>query len=140
MSSSSDWIVYSLLCLLLWGVWGFAIKIAYGKLTWSQAYMLSSLASFAVTLAFIFYLRPSMPNFNRFSIAAVVAGLAGSLGYVFFVKALERGEASIVLPLTALYPAVTVVLAFLFLHEKISMHQLIGILLAVVAVVLLSYE
>ncbi len=102
--------------------------------------MLSSLASFAVTLAFIFYLRPSMPNFNRFSIAAVVAGLAGSLGYVFFVKALERGEASIVLPLTALYPAVTVVLAFLFLHEKISMHQLIGILLAVVAVVLLSYE
>ena len=102
--------------------------------------MLSSLASFAVTLAFIFYLRPSMPDFNGFSIAAVIAGLAGSLGYVFFVKALEHGEASIVLPLTALYPAVTIVLAVLFLHEKISIHQLIGILLAAVAVVLLSIE
>ncbi len=98
MSSSSDWIIYSFLCLLLWGVWGFAIKIAYARLTWSQAYMLSSLASFAVTLAFIFYLRPSIPDFNSFSIAAVIAGLAGSLGYVFFVKALEHGEASIVLP------------------------------------------
>ena len=47
-------------------------------------------------------------------------------------------NASIASPLTALYPAVTVVLAVLILKEKIKLVNGVGILLALVAAVLLA--
>jgi len=69
---------------------------------------------------------------------ALVAGVFGGAGYIFFVKALEHGKASVVIPLTALYPAVTAIIALIILREKISLYQGIGIVLAIAAAILLS--
>lgn len=49
---------------------------------------------------------------------AVAAGAIGSIGVVGFYFLLTRAEASTITPLTALYPALTAVLAFIFLHES----------------------
>jgi transporter family protein len=55
--------------------------------------------------------------------------------------ALERGgKASIVVPLVALYPLLTVLLALVFLGEQLGGRQWLGVLLAIVAGVLLSQE
>ncbi len=54
------------------------------------------------------------------------------------MKALEGGKASVVIPLTALYPAVTVAMAAVLLKEKPNPYQAVGIVLAIVASVLLS--
>ena len=132
------WLIYSLLCLLLWGLWGFALKIAYQNLSWIQTYFLSSLASFTLMLVIILYYRMKPPSINTPAIAAIIAGIFGGAGYLFFVKALEQGKASIVIPLTALYPAITAIIALVVLREKISLYQGIGILLAIVASILLS--
>ena len=132
------WLLYSLLCLILWGLWGFALKIAYQNLSWTQTYFLSSLASFTLMLVIILYYRIKLPPMNTAAIAAIIAGIFSSAGYLFFVKALEQGKASIVIPLTALYPAITVIIALVVLREKISFYQGIGILLAIVASILLS--
>ncbi len=134
------WLLYSLLCLILWGLWGFALKIAYQNLSWTQTYFLSSLASFALMLIVILYYRTKIPPIGTASIAALIAGLFGGAGYLFFVKALEQGKASIVIPLTALYPAITAIIALMVLREKISVYQGIGILLAIVASILLSMK
>jgi len=77
---------------------------------------------------------------NTATIAAIIAGIFGGAGYLFFVKALEQGKASIVIPLTALYPAITAIIAFIVLREKISIYQGIGILLAIAASILLSMK
>ena len=132
------WLLYSLLCLILWGLWGFALKIAYQNLSWTQTYFLSSLASFTLMLVIILYYRIKLPPMNTAAIAAIIAGIFSSAGYLFFVKALEQGKASIVIPLTALYPAITVIIALVVLREKISFYQGIGILLAILASILLS--
>jgi len=134
------WLLYSLLCLLLWGLWGFALKIAYQNLSWIQTYFLSSLASFTLMLIIILYHRMKLPTMNTATIAAIIAGIFGGAGYLFFVKALEQGKASIVIPLTALYPAITAIIAFIVLREKISIYQGIGILLAIAASILLSMK
>ena len=133
-----SWIAYSVLILLAWGLWGLVLKVAYKGGGWLQVYFISSLASF--TLALTVFLASRQPlTMNRAYIAvATAAGLLGGLGYVFFVKALETGKASAVLPLTALYPAVTVVAALLVLGEKISLPQAVGVVLAITAAILLS--
>ncbi len=138
--SVSSWLLFSLICLILWGLWGVVLKLAYREMPWTNVYFLSSLSSFI--LAFTVYLLTSRsgPVFSGSTYYALLAGLFGGLGYVFFIKALEKGSASIVIPLTALYPVITALLSIIILREKLALHQVIGITLAVIAIVLLSIE
>ncbi len=131
------WLIYAIACLILWGLWGLVLKLAYRNLQWVEVYFLSSLASFSLALA-VFLLSHGKLNLRGTSLYAIIAGIFGGAGYVFFVKSLEHGKASIIIPLTALYPAITVLLAFLILHEKLTLTHVLGIILALVAVILLS--
>lgn len=135
------WLLYSLLCLVLWGVWGFLLKLAYRGLDWKTVYFVSTLASFLLALGFVAasgWIKLSSSSSRLWLAVAAGAGLAGGGGYILFVRALQSGKASIVLPLTALYPAITVVLAAALLGERLSSLQIVGIVLAVVACVILS--
>jgi len=87
---------------------------------------MSAEASFTLALS-VFILGGGKVGINRSVVLALLAGLFGGGGYVLFMEALETGKASIVVPLTALYPAVTVILALLFLGEKLSTTQAVGI-------------
>ncbi|MCD6278355.1 MAG: EamA family transporter [Desulfurococcales archaeon] len=129
--------IYSLLCLLLWGMWGLVLKLAYSGYTWLDVYFISAAASFTLALA-VYFLSGGKVVLSKSAALAVLAGVLGGGGYIFFMKALETGKASIVIPLTALYPAVTVILALLLLGEKLSTVQALGITLAIIAAVLLS--
>ena len=133
----AGWVIYSLLCLLLWGMWGLVLKLAYSGYTWLDVYFISAAASFTLALA-VYFLSGGKVVLSKSAALAVLAGVLGGGGYIFFMKALETGKASIVIPLTALYPAVTVILALLLLGEKLSTVQALGITLAIIAAVLLS--
>jgi len=60
------------------------------------------------------------------------------VGLLFFFEALARGSATVVAPLTALYPAVAVVLSRIFLREALTLRHPAGLALAMAAVWLLS--
>ena len=68
----------------------------------------------------------------------MLVGLLGIGASMTFYYALESGKASIVVPLTAMYPLVVVILAAVVLGERLSPAQGIGVVLAIVAVVLIS--
>ena len=68
---------------------------------------------------------------------ALAGGLAG-LGMGFFVAASQRADLILVGMAIALFPAVTVVLAAVFLKERLAASQWVGIVLAVAAVALIS--
>jgi drug/metabolite transporter (DMT)-like permease len=70
--------------------------------------------------------------------AVVVAGFFDSSANVFFTLASRVGSLSVVAVLTALYPLGTIILARIFLKEKIAKTQLVGILLALSASALLA--
>ena len=70
--------------------------------------------------------------------AVVVAGFFDSSANVFFTLASRIGSLSVVAVLTALYPLGTIILARIFLKEKIARTQLVGILLALSASALLA--
>ncbi len=63
--------------------------------------------------------------------------IAGFFGQLSLYTALKSGEASVVIPISATYPLVTLLIAVLFLGESITIAKLIGIVLVVVGVILL---
>jgi len=70
---------------------------------------------------------------------ALVTGILGGTGNLAFFEALGHGgKASVVTPVTGLYPLLTVGTAMLFLREKLNWVQMAGIVMAVAAIWLFS--
>ena len=70
---------------------------------------------------------------------AFLTGILGGVGNIFFFQAMVKGgNASIVAPVTALFPMITVLLALMFLKERLGRVQWIGLILAFAAIYLLS--
>ena len=59
----------------------------------------------------------------------ILSGLATGASWLCYYKALQIGEASKVVPVDKLSVVITLVLAFLFLHEKFTAKSLIGCIL-----------
>ena len=59
----------------------------------------------------------------------ILSGIATGLSWICYYKALQIGEASKVVPVDKLSIDLTMILAFLILHEQFTMKKLIGILL-----------
>jgi transporter family protein len=99
-----DWLVYALLALVFWGLWGVFSKVASTHLP-SWAIFLAELLVYMIMGIFIWGLLRTPTTWNLPGVtAAVGAGLCGGLALFFFLKALASGPATIVVPLTSLYP------------------------------------
>lgn len=56
----------------------------------------------------------------------VLSGLATGLSWLCYYRALQLGEASKVVPVDKLSTVLTLILAFVFLHEKFTVKSLVG--------------
>ena len=59
----------------------------------------------------------------------ILSGLASGASWLCYYKALQVGEASKVVPIDKLSVVITLILAFVFLHEKVSPKSVIGCIL-----------
>lgn len=59
----------------------------------------------------------------------ILSGLATGASWLCYYRALQLGEASKVVPIDKLSVVITLVLAFVFLHEKFTAKSLIGCVL-----------
>lgn len=59
----------------------------------------------------------------------ILSGLATGASWLCYYKALQMGEASKVVPIDKLSVVITLVLAFIFLHEQVTIKSIIGCLL-----------
>ncbi len=59
----------------------------------------------------------------------ILSGLATGASWLCYYRALQMGEASKVVPIDKLSVVITLILAFVFLHEQFTVKSLIGCLL-----------
>jgi transporter family protein len=59
----------------------------------------------------------------------ILSGLATGASWLCYYRALQMGEASKVVPIDKLSVVITLVLAFVFLHEEFTVKSLIGCIL-----------
>ena len=69
---------------------------------------------------------------------ALLAGLGDVTGNVFFIIATREGALAVAAVLTSLYPVGTILLARVFLKERVALSQSIGIAIAIAACAMLS--
>lgn len=132
------WLWYALLGILLWGLWGFLSKIGADAANPLQMQILFTLGMLPVAGAMLLPTKEKLernPGGIAYGLLSGIATGAGTLGYY---AALRHQSASVVTPVTGLFPVLTIVLAFVLLRERLNRVQMGGILLAVTSVVILS--
>jgi drug/metabolite transporter (DMT)-like permease len=109
---------------------------ATGSASWIAA--ITRIGSFATTAVAVVATRAPV-KLDRTALAlGTLAGFFDILGSTLFIYASQRGRLDEAVVITSLYPAVTVLLARLFLHEHFSRWKFVGLLAALAAVPLIS--
>ena len=67
----------------------------------------------------------------------ILSGLATGASWLCYYRALQIGDASKVVPIDKLSVVITLILAFLFLHEKFTAKSLIGCILIAVGTLIM---
>jgi drug/metabolite transporter (DMT)-like permease len=135
------WLAFALITTISWGIWGAFIEIP-------------EKAGFPATLGYVVWsltmIFPAMFALKRIDwkleinklaiLYGLVIGILGSAGQLILFQALRTGPAYLVFPFVSLSPLVTICLSLLILKEKASIKSWIGIIIALIAVPLLSYQ
>jgi drug/metabolite transporter (DMT)-like permease len=142
MKQNRLWFVYAMITVIAWGVWGAYIDTpaqqippfpeTLGYVVWAFVMIPPSL--------FALWLVGWKVEYDVKSIFyGCVVGFLGAAGQLILFKTLRLAPAYLVFPFVALSPVVTIAMALAIARERASMKGWIGIVLAVVAGVLLSY-
>ena len=132
------WMLYAGFTILTWGVWGVFSKLAstYVRPRQTLLFQVVGVVAFGLVVLSMerFHIEWSPQGFGW----SAAAGFVNFVGFLAFFAAVEKGKVSTVIAMSSLYPVITIVLSVLFLHEKISSREGLGIACALLAGFLLA--
>jgi transporter family protein len=89
-------------------------------------------------MVFITHAQNGLSTIGKRSwIFLILSGLATGASWLCYYKALQMGEASKVVPIDKLSVVITLVLAFVFLHEQFTVKSILGCILIGVGTLLM---
>ena len=138
---SGPWLFYAVITTLFWGVWGAFIEIPEKKgFPATLGYVVWALTMVPCAVVALFLIDWRLEHDARSVLLASAAGILGAAGQLVLFEALRRGPAYLVFPVVSLSPVVSVTLSVLLLQEWATPRVWAGIVLALVAILLLSYQ
>ena len=136
--------VLLLLATVLWGIWGFAIKLAVDRVHPFAVQWMYALPNIIFIPIWYFLARKAAPDpasavvdlpaLGWASLAAVCA--VGAMLLMFF--ALQSKPATLAVAMTSAYPIVTLALALVRRAEVFNIRHVIGIVLIIAGVIILQ--
>ncbi len=135
------WLIYAIVTTVFWGVWGALIEIpekaGFPATLGYSVWALTMIPPALIALKKINW----RPKFDKKSIfLGCVIGFTGAGGQLILFQALKTGPAYLVFPFISLSPVITIILSYIFLKERASKRGWFGIILALIAIPLLSYS
>src|SRR5918994_15297 len=120
------WLFYSLTTVVLFALWSVLGKVALRTATPVQTTILYGVAAALVALLAI-GLGERTASWSPGTLwVGAVSAVCGALGLLTFYLALDRGNASLAVPVIGFYPAVVAVLSGAFPDEKVHAFQGVG--------------
>ena len=126
------WFVYAILSAVFAALTSILAKIGIDGVNSNLATALRTVVVLGMAWAMVFLTnaQTGLPDISRKSwLFLILSGLATGASWLCYYRALQIGEASKVVPVDKLSVVITLVLAFLFLHEQFTTKSLIGCIL-----------
>jgi bacterial/archaeal transporter family protein len=134
---SAAWLVPTLAYVVTLGALGVTSKLALRTLDWQELVIWSAGAYLLVAVVLLAVGGGSL-HIETNTWWAVLSAFIVVASLILLYVALGNGEASKIIPITAAYPAVTLIGAALFLSESITLAKVGGMLLVLAGVVVLT--
>ncbi|MBX9867671.1 MAG: EamA family transporter [Burkholderiales bacterium] len=133
------WLILAISALLSYSIWGIMNGVVAKNMDPYTGIFFSSigyLISSTIALSMIGF-RVNLAPLNL--ISGMSLGLATGIGGLLFLLAIRYGgNVNIVVVLTSLYPILTLILNYFIFGTSMSITQIIGAILAIIAVILVS--
>ena len=136
-----SWLTYALITTVFWGVWGALIEIpekagfpaTLGYIVWALTMIIPATIALKI-------INWNLETSKKAIFYGLLIGVSGAAGQLILFQALRRGPAYLVFPFISLSPLVTIVLSMTFLKERATTKAWMGIIFALIAIPLLSYQ
>ena len=134
----APWFWFAVVTLVSWGIVGLLQKLSTNHIS-AESSLIWLVVGYLL-LEPLLYPGKSLFTYSGWNLTwALLSGALNALGALALFAALKNGgKASIVAPLTALYPLVVIVIVPFVLHESITHLQMVGILCTLIAAACLS--
>ena len=126
------WLVFALLSAVFAALTSILAKVGINGVNSNLATALRTVVVLVMAwgMVFVTNAQGGITDISRKSwVFLILSGLATGASWLCYYHALQLGEASRVVPVDKLSVVITLVLAFVFLHEKFTVHSLIGCIL-----------
>ena len=133
MDKKHNWLLYALVTMITWGVWGaFSDQTILPK---TQVYVMWALSMVPCALVALANIRFKLDIRRKPALLSMGVGLLGAGGQLVLFLALDYAPGYLVMPTIAVAPIVTVFLSTVFLKERVSKLGVLGVVLAFVALI-----
>lgn len=126
------WFVFALLSAVFAALTSILAKVGIEGVNSNLATALRTVVVLAMAWGMVFLTnaQSGIGQISRRSwLFLILSGLATGASWLCYYRALQIGEASKVVPIDKLSVVITLVLAFVFLHEKVTVKSAIGCVL-----------
>jgi transporter family protein len=134
----ATWLPAAMISLFSFGLWGFFTKLAVVHIDSKSALIFQTIGVVIITFFLFAMMNFKTATDSKGLFYGILTGVAYAVGCLFYFIAASKGKITTVVTLTALYPLITILLSFILLKEAVSMKQMLGIGLALIAIILMS--
>ncbi len=126
------WLVFAILSAVFAALTSILAKVGISDVNSTLATAIRTVVVLAMSWGMVFLtkVQGGISEISRRSwIFLILSGLATGASWLFYYRALQLGEVSKVAPIDKMSIVITLVLAFVFLHEQFTAKSLIGAIL-----------
>lgn len=126
------WFIFAILSAIFAALTSILAKVGIGGVNSNLATAIRTVVVVIMAwgMVFLTHAQSGLPEISRKSwIFLILSGIATGASWLCYYKALQLGDTSKVVPIDKLSVVLTLILAFVFLHEEFTPKSLVGCIL-----------